>query len=593
MTLLVMGVTGSGKSTVAQLLAARLGWVFLEADDLHSPANKEKMHRGIPLTDTDRVPWLNAIHAELVRQNAAGNNVVLACSALKADYRKRLSQGQDMQVAYLMGSFELIDSRLRGRTSHFAGEAILADQFAVLEEPHDAIVVDVAAPPETIVDQILSKLSNAPAADRHFAKTLLAKLRWRLLPFLFLLYVVAYLDRINVGFAALQMKDQLGFSDTVYGVGAGIFFAGYFLFQVPSNMVLQRVGARPWIAFLMVLWGLISSSMLLIHSANSFYLLRFLLGAAEAGFVPGVIYYLRRWFPPAARGGVLALFMTAGPVSGIIGGPISGALLDWQRLTSLSGWQKMFLLEGIPAVLLGFLAYFYLPELPEESRWLSAGEKSWLTRNLRVNDSLVPSSSSSSTALWFASPLLWAFALVDFGLNTCTYGVTMWLPSVLKSFTGLPNLLIGFLSMVPNLVAVTAMILVGTHSDRTSERRWHIALSAFCGALALLVAGYSSAVSVTLAAFSIALAASSSMFGPFWAMATATLPEGAAAGGIALINAVGNLGSGFGPFWIGRLHDLTGSYRAGLESVAALMFLAGLIILILQRPAARPRRRIR
>jgi ACS family tartrate transporter-like MFS transporter len=586
MVLLVMGVTGSGKSTVARLLAARLGWVFLEADDFHSPANKEKMHRGIPLSDDDRLPWLDAIQAELVRQNKAGNNVVLACSALKEEYRKRLSHGLDVKVVYLKGSFELIESRLRGRTGHFAGESILVDQFAVLEEPHDAIVVDVAAPPEAIVDQVLSNLSAAPAAGQSLAKSLLAKLRWRLMPFLFLLYVVAYLDRINVGFAALQMKDQLGFSDTVYGFGAGIFFAGYFLFQVPSNMALQRVGARPWIAVLMVLWGVISSSMLFIHSANSFYSLRFLLGAAEAGFVPGVIYYLRRWFPPVARGGVLALFMTAGPVSGIIGGPISGALLDWQRFSSFAGWQKMFLLEGIPAVLLGLVAYFYLPERPEEAHWLSVQEKSWLARNLRVSDSSAPSSSSHSTGPWFASPFLWAFALVDFGLNTCTYGVTMWLPSVLKSLTGLPNLLLGFLTMVPNLVAVVLMILVGAHSDRTAERRWHIALSAFCGALALLVAGYSSAVSVTLAAFSIALAASSSMFGPFWAMATATLPETAAAGGIALINAVGNLGSGFGPFWIGRLRDLTGSYRAGLVSVAALIFLAGLLTLLLQRPSA-------
>ena len=586
MVLLVMGVTGSGKSTVARLLAARLGWVFLEADDFHSPANKEKMHRGIPLSDDDRLPWLDAIHAALVRQNKAGNNVVLACSGLKEEYRKRLSQGLDVKVVYLKGSFELIESRLRGRTGHFAGESILADQFAVLEGPRDAIVVDVAAPPEAIVDQILSNLPAVPAADQGLAKSLLAKLRWRLMPFLFLLYVVAYLDRINVGFAALQMKDQLGFSDTVYGFGAGIFFAGYFLFQVPSNMVLQRVGARPWIAVLMVLWGVISSSMLCIHSANSFYSLRFLLGAAEAGFVPGVIYYLRRWFPPAARGGVLALFMPAGPVSGIIGGPISGALLDWQRLSSLAGWQKMFLLEGIPAVLLGLVAYLYLPERPEDAHWLSAQQKSWLALNLPVSDSSGPSSSSYSTRFWFASPLLWAFALVDFGLNTCTYGVTMWLPSVLRSLTGLPNLLLGFLTMVPNLVAVVLMILVGAHSDRTAERRWHIALSAFCGAIALLAAGYSSAVGVSLAAFSIALAASSSMFGPFWAMATATLPETAAAGGIALINAVGNLGSGFGPFWIGRLRDLTGSYRAGLVSVAALILLAGLLTLLLQRPSA-------
>jgi ACS family tartrate transporter-like MFS transporter len=589
MILLVMGVTGSGKSTVARSLAARLGWVFLEADDFHSPGNKEKMRHGVPLNDADRIPWLDAIHAELVRQNAAGHRVVLACSALKADYRKRLCAGLQVRVVYLKGSYELIDKRLRRRTGHFAGEAILADQFAVLEEPRDAIVLDAAKPAEALVAQILSDLSAARPGDDPFEKRLLAKLCWRLMPFLFVLYVVAYLDRINVGFAALQMKDQLGFSDTVYGLGAGIFFAGYFLFQVPSNMVLQRVGARPWIAFLMVLWGVISSSMLFIHSSNSFYLLRFLLGAAEAGFVPGVIYYLRRWFPPAARGSVLALFMTAGPVSGIIGGPISGALLDWHGLAALAGWQKMFLMEGIPAILLGIVAYLYLPERPEETDWLRAEEKNWLAGNLGAPKSSAPSASSRAPGLWFSNPLLWGFALIDFGLNTCTYGVTMWLPSVLKSLTGMSNLLLGFLSMVPNLVAVLLMILVGAHSDRTAERRWHIALSAFSGALALLAAGYSSAVSMTLAAFGIALAASSSMFGPFWALATAALPEAAAAGGIALINAVGNLGSGFGPFWIGRLRDLTGSYRAGLVTVAMLMFLAGALTLVLERARA-PRR---
>ena len=585
MILLVMGVTGSGKTTVARSLAARLGWVFLEADDFHSAANKEKMRSGVPLTDADRLPWLDAIHAELAGQNAAGHNVVLACSALKADYREVLSRGLGLNVVYLKGPYDLLDSRLRGRKGHFAGEAILADQFAVLEEPKDAIVVDVARPPDAIVDQILLQLPDAARKEQSFAESLLAKLRWRLMPFLFLLYVVAYLDRINVGFAALQMKDQLRFSDTVYGFGAGIFFAGYFLFQVPSNIVLQRVGARPWIAFLMLLWGVISSSMLFIYSANSFYLLRFLLGVAEAGFVPGVIYYLRRWFPPAARGSVLALFMTAGPVSGIIGGPISGALLDWHGLAVLAGWQKMFLIEGIPAIVLGIAAYFYLPERPEEARWLHAEERNWLARNLGASKSTTPSNSGPTPGLWFTSPLLWGFALVDFGLNTCTYGVTMWLPSVLKSLTGRSNLVLGFLSMVPNLVAVLLMVLVGAHSDRTAERRWHIAISAFCGAFALLAAGYSSAVSMTLGAFSIALAASSSMFGPFWALATAALPEAAAAGGIALINAVGNLGSGFGPFWIGRLRDLTGSYRAGLLTVAILMFLAGALTLVLERPA--------
>jgi ACS family tartrate transporter-like MFS transporter len=423
---------------------------------------------------------------------------------------------------------------------------------------------------------------GTPFGTEASGKHLLSKLRWRLLPFLFLLYVVAYLDRINVGFAALQMKDQLRFSDSVYGFGAGIFFAGYFLFQVPSNMILEKTGARRWIATLMVFWGVISSAMFLVHSASSFYLLRFLLGAAEAGFFPGVIYYLRGWFPPAARAGVVALFMAAGPVSGIVGGPISGALLDWDRLGGLAGWQWMFLVEGIPAMVLGMTAWFYLADGPEDARWLSAAEKSWLLQNVNATNDRANVEPHYEAPAWFASSKLWRFAAVYFGLNTCTYGVSLWLPTVLKNLSGLPNLLLGIVSAAPYIVAASVMVLVGMHSDRTAERRWHIALSSFAGGVALLVAGYSSGLALSVAAFGIALASSSSMVGPFWAMASATLAESSAARGIALINAIGNLGSGFGPYWIGYLRDLTHGFRAGLWSVALLVSLAGLIILSVQ-----------
>jgi MFS transporter, ACS family, tartrate transporter len=588
MILVVMGVTGSGKSTVAELLAKRLGWVFLEADHFHSSKNKEKMHRGMALTDTDRIPWLAAIHSELQTKHEAGESVVLACSALKEDYRRRLSLGLDLRFVYLKGSPELIQARLRERVGHFAGAAILADQLNSLEEPQNAIVVDIAAPPSEIVGAILAKIEvrESPA---NAGRAILKKIRWRLLPFLFLLYVVAYLDRINVGFAALQMKDQLGFSDTVYGLGAGIFFVGYFLFQVPSNLVLERVGARRWIAFLMVLWGVISALMLFVASARSFYSLRFLLGAAEAGFFPGVIFYLRSWFPASSRAGVVAIFMTAGPVSGVVGGPISGALLDWNHRGGLAGWQWMFLLEAIPAMLLGMVAWLYLQDSPEKAPWLSAGEKQWLQHELRDERSRGGLSSWEIEENWWSSPRLWGYALVYFGLNSCTYGISLWLPSALKNLTGLPNLLLGFLSAVPYLVAAMMMVLVGTHSDRTSERRWHTSLAAFAGAVALVTAGYSTSVSVSVAAFAIALAASSSMTGPFWAMATGTLAGAIASRGIALINSIGNLGSGFGPFWIGYLRQTTGSFRAGLISVAVLLTLAGLTALRLDRPSPRIR----
>jgi MFS transporter, ACS family, tartrate transporter len=584
MIVVVMGVAGSGKSTIAEILAHRLGWVFLDADQFHTPANKEKMHRGIPLTDADRFPWLDAIHTELVANEAKGKSVVLACSALKEEYRRKLSQDLAPRFVYLKGSHKLIEERMRERAGHFAGESILEDQFKTLEEPCDATVVDIDAPVGAIVASILGKIEEERLSAKEVIG-ILRKIRARLLPFLFLLYVVAYLDRINVGFALLQMKDQLGFSDVVYGLGAGIFFAGYFLFQVPSNLVLQRVGARRWIAFLMVLWGIISAAMLFVVSARSFYALRFLLGAAEAGFFPGVIFYLRSWFPASSRAGVLALFMTAGPISGVIGGPISGALLEWNHRGGLAGWQWMFLLEALPAIVLGLVAGVYLPDSPEKAHWLTAGEKGWLEGEL-AHEHLQPRSFAANTERsWWSNPRLWGFAVVYFGLNCCTYGVSLWLPSALKSLSGLPNLLLGFLSAVPYLVAATVMVLVGTHSDRTKERRWHIALCAFSGAVALLVAGYANGVAVSVATFAVALAASSSMNGPFWAMASSKVTVATAAGSIALINSLGNLGSGFGPYWIGYLRQMTGSFLGGLASVAILLTIAGLTILRLDRPA--------
>lgn len=581
MILLIMGVTGAGKSTVGKMLAERLGWVFLEADDFHSAANKEKMRRGQPLTDEDREPWLDAMHAELKANESVGENVVLACSALKEEYRKRLTAGLDVRVVYLRGSEELIAGRLRARAGHFAGVPILADQFAALEEPanRDALFEDVTNAPDLIVEKILTATGLRVHGDQGFGWALIRKMRWRLLPFLFLLYVVAYLDRINVGFAVLQMKGQLGFSDAVYGAGAGIFFLGYFLFQVPSNLVLERMGARRWIGTLMTLWGVISSAMFLIHSPGTFYGLRFLLGAAEAGFFPGVIYYLRSWFPAEWRAGVVALFMTAGPVSGIVGGPISGALLDWGRAGGLAGWQWMFLLEGIPAIALGVAAWVFLANGPEEAKWLTGEEKSWLEAKLVERKEGGATSGEKVARRWYASGSLWRLALVYFGLNTCTYGVSLWLPSALKNLSGFPNLLLGVVSAVPFVVAAAAMVLVGMHSDKTGERRKHIAACAFAGGLALLAAGFPAGLAVSVAAFGVALAASSSMAGPFWAMANGVLAENAAARGIALINAIGNLGSGFGPYWIGYLRDATQGFRAGLWSVAGMMGVAGILVM--------------
>jgi MFS transporter, ACS family, tartrate transporter len=274
------------------------------------------------------------------------------------------------------------------------------------------------------------------------------------------------------------------------------------------------------------------------------------------------------------------LFMTAGPVSGIVGGPISGALLDCGRPGGLAGWQWMFLLEGLPAIVLGVLARIFLANGPEAARWMTTEEKTWLgTKLARAGRAVTGICAEQESAPWYASGRLWGLALVYFGLNTCTYGVSLWLPSALEALSGLPNLLLGVVSAVPYIVAATAMVLVGMHSDRTGERRKHVAWCAVVGAVALLAAGFSTALALSVAAFGIALAASSSMAGPFWVMATGILAENAAARGIALINAIGNLGSGFGPYWIGYLRDATKGFRAGFWTVAVMLSVAGMVVM--------------
>jgi ACS family tartrate transporter-like MFS transporter len=403
------------------------------------------------------------------------------------------------------------------------------------------------------------------------------RLTWRLVPFLFLLYIVAYLDRINVGFAALQMQQQLAFTDAVYGLGAGMFFAGYFCFQVPSNLVLQRVGARRWIASLMMVWGVISSAMIFVSGPRSFYTLRFLLGAAEAGFFPGVIFFLKNWFPVRARARTVARFMTAAPLSGVVGGPLSGALLGLHLTAGLAGWQWMFLLEGIPAVLLGGVVLVYLVDCPEEAVWLSSEEREWLLAALRQEREEVPAESGTFSAL--RSGRIWMLALVYFGLNTVSYGVSLWLPKLIKSLSGVSNFTVGVLSAIPYVAAALAMVAVGLHSDRSGERRWHTAVPAFAGALALSAAAYSTSVGPAIVLISVAVLGVFSMMGPFWAMPTSLLSATAAAAGIAVINSIGNLGGFVGPYVIGLVRTSTGQFKGGLLLVSAALAVSGAVVL--------------
>lgn len=426
-------------------------------------------------------------------------------------------------------------------------------------------------------------LPTSPAAQTsgrdEFEAVVVRTLTWRLVPFLFLLYTVAYLDRINLGFAALQMQQQLGFSDAVYGFGAGVFFAGYFFFQVPSNLVLERVGARRWIAVLMVTWGIISAAMSLVGSRQSFYALRFLLGAAEAGFFPGVILYLKNWFPARARARTVARFMTAAPLSGVIGGPLSGALLGLHQEAGLAGWQWMFLLEGIPAIVLGGMAWAYLVDHPASARWLSDEQREWLQQTMQQEaaETTVASRSGALAALQLGR--IWTLALVYFGLNTVSYGMSLWLPNLINSLSAVGNLEIGVLSAIPYVVAAVTMVIVGLHSDRSGERRWHTAVPAFAGAIALALAAHVSSVAPAVALVSVAVLGVFSMMGPFWAMPTTVLSGTAAATGIAFINSVGNLGGFFGPYIIGLLRTSTGHFKGGLLVVAGALAMSGALVL--------------
>jgi len=405
---------------------------------------------------------------------------------------------------------------------------------------------------------------------------------WRLMPFLFLLYIVAYLDRINVSFAVLQMRGQLGLSDRVYGRAAGMFFAGYFFFQLPSNLVLEKFGVRRWISGLMITWGVISCLMIFIRGPISFYGMRFLLGAAEAGFFPGMILYMKRWFPANARARAVAWFMMANPIAGLVGSPVSGALLGISG-KGLSGWQWMFLMEGIPAILLGAAVFWALADNPSEAGWLKGQERAWLLERLALEQDA--ESSLRKENLWrvLISPRIWMLSMVYFGVPTTMYGVTLWLPSVIRSLSGLSYFMTGLVSTLPFLATAIVMVLVGMHSDRTGERRWHTAVPAFVGAGVLGLAGYGGSAVLVVACIGLGMACAESMVGPFWAMATLRMTGLSAAAGIAVINSVANLGGYFGPDIIGFFRKASGGFRGGLLAIGATLALSGGIALIVGR----------
>ncbi len=404
------------------------------------------------------------------------------------------------------------------------------------------------------------------------------KLTWRLMPLLLVCYIVAYLDRVNVGFAKLQMLSDLGFSDIVFGAGAGIFFIGYFLFEVPSNIILHRVGARVWIARIMISWGLLSAAMMFVTSAPLFYLMRFLLGAAEAGFFPGIILYLTYWYPAHRRGRITSIFMTGIALAGVIGGPLSGFIMSkLAGVNGWAGWQWMFLLEGLPSVVLGFVVLAMLDDRIADAKWLTEEERALLAANIASDTEHKEDASVFSV---MTSARVWLMALIYFCYAMGLYGVSFWLPTIIKAMGIADPLEIGLMSAIPYGVAVIAMLFVSRSADRLRERRWHVAIPGLLGAAGLLLSVlWSHDTLWAMAALTLATAGILTTLPLFWSLPTAFLTGTGAAAGIAMINSLGNLAGFSSPFAVGWLKQATGSTDTGMYMMAGSLVLGALLTL--------------
>ncbi len=421
--------------------------------------------------------------------------------------------------------------------------------------------------------------ASASGTRNDIETSTIRAISWRLIPFLILAYFFSYLDRVNLGFAALTMNGELKFSPLVFAWGAGIFFIGYFIFEVPSNLALEKFGASRWIARIMVTWGVISALMATVSGEWSFYILRFLLGVAEAGFFPGIILYLTYWFPAEYRARFLAAFAVAVPVSTVIGAPISGLLLGLDGVWGLKGWQWLFILEGIPSVLLGIVTWFYLTDRPEHADWLTAEQKAWLAS--RLNAEIVAKKAAKHMTLGEAltSPKVIMLSLIYFCFVAALYGMQFWLPQIVKAF-GLTNAQIGFVTAIPYVFGTVAMMLWARRSDATRERVFHVGAPFFLIAVAL---GLSSTITnpvVTIAVLTLAAIGIFCIFGVFWTLPTAWLSGTAAAGALALINSIGNLAGFGGPYLIGWVKEATGNTSTGLLVLAVLPLIGGLLVFL-------------
>ncbi|HEY8253418.1 MAG TPA: MFS transporter [Rhizomicrobium sp.] len=406
------------------------------------------------------------------------------------------------------------------------------------------------------------------------AETVFTKSAWRLIPFITLLYVVGFIDRSNVGFAALTMNRDLGLSSAIYGLGAGIFFLGYVTFQIPTALLLARVGARRVIFCVMLAWGLVSAGNAFMQGTASFYLLRFLLGVAEGGFTPSMIFYLTLWFPEAYRGRFIATFCTAIPIAGIISGPLSGLILGMEGIGHLHGWQWLFLIQGLPAVLLAFVTLAILPDGPGDARWLNDAERRTIAAGLAGD--APPPARNVSQALYDPRLILLGFA--GLGSGIALYGINLWLPQIIQAM-GFSDRATGFVAAVPYLVSMVAMVVWARFSDTRGDRLWHTALTMLWAAAALAVAACAGNYLVVLVALSLAMAGGLSGIGPFQSLISSFSRGAAAAGGLALVNTIGTFGGFLGPTIVGILKAHTNGYGAAMVALAAAQLLSALIVL--------------
>lgn len=415
-------------------------------------------------------------------------------------------------------------------------------------------------------------------------RAVMSKITRRLVPLLFVCYIIAYIDRINVGFAKSHLEPIIGTDPKIFGFGSGLFFIGYFLFEVPSNLALNKFGARIWIARIMIVWGLVSMCFMFLTGPTMFYILRFLLGAAEAGFFPGILLYFTYWYPEKDRAKTIALFALGGVAAGVIGSPVSGALLELHGLAGMAGWRWLFLLESIPAILLGLVVLRVLPNGPADAKWLTEREKGWLRGRLAEDVAKAGSAPPQRLGEVFTSGRVWLLCLMYFLMNVAGYGYEFWSPTIIRQFgeqfelaakSDRNDLLVGFINAIPYIAAGIAMTLVGRNSDRSGERRGHVAMSAITAAAGFGIAAMASNPWMALLGLVLALSGLKSTLGPFWAMGTTSLRGSvAAAGGIAFINSVGNLGGYAGPHLVGVIK----SARPDGSNMAALLMLGGALV---------------